>query len=115
VGISPDGQVRLNPHFTPNDWVAAYAQTFLFSPTDGEVRLLFGADDAHVLWVNGQRVSERQGRHISVADDLEVTVRLRGGWNQILLKVADLDGGWAFQMRAADPHGAYRWAARPGR
>lgn len=75
----------------------------------------FGADNAHVLWVNGQRVLERQGRHISAAHDLEVTVRLRKGWNQFLLKVADLDGGWAFQMPAADPHGAYRWAARQSR
>jgi hypothetical protein len=114
VRISPDGQVRLNPHFTPNDWVAAYAQSFLYSPTDGEAVLLFGADDAHVLWVNGERVSERQGRHISLADELAVSVALRRGWNRILLKVADLDGGWAFQMRVADPNEVYRWSTRPG-
>ncbi len=113
AGISPDGQVRLNPHFTPNDWVAAYAQSFLYSPSDGEGVLLFGADDAHVLWVNGERVSERQGRHISLADELATTVPLRRGWNRILLKVADLDGGWAFQMRVADPNSAYRWSVRP--
>ncbi|UCG86037.1 MAG: DUF2961 domain-containing protein [Gemmatimonadota bacterium] len=110
---SPDGQVRLNPHFTPNEWVAAYAQAFLYSPADQDAALLFGADDAHVLWVNGERVSERQGRHISRTDELEVTVGLKAGWNRILLKVADLDGGWAFQMRVADPDGRYRWSARP--
>jgi hypothetical protein len=27
-----------------------------------------------------------------------------------MLKVADLDGGWAFQMRAADPEGNLRWS-----
>jgi hypothetical protein len=75
--------------------------------------MLFGADDAHVLWVNGERLSERQGRHISVADEIEVPVRLQAGWNQVLLKVADLDGGWAFQLRVADPTGELRWAARP--
>lgn len=106
-----DGRVRLNGHFTPNDWVAAYAQAFLYSPDEREAILLLGADDAHVLWVNGQRVSERQGRNISVADDLEIPVRLRAGWNQVLLKVADLDGGWAFLIRAADPTGQLRWAA----
>ena len=112
--ISPDGQVRLNPHFTPSDWVLAYAQAFLYSPDAREATLLFGADDAHVLWVNGDRVSERQGRHISQADELEVRTSLRAGWNRILLKVADLDGGWAFQMRVADPDGVFRWAAVPG-
>ncbi len=109
----PDGYFRLNPHFTPSDWVAAYAQAFLYSPDERQAVLLFGADDAHVLWVNGERLAERQGRHISVADEIEVPVRLLAGWNRVLLKVADLDGGWAFQMRAADPTGQLRWAARP--
>jgi hypothetical protein len=109
----PDGQVRLNRHFAPADWVAAYAQAFLYTPRARDVTLLFGADDAHVLWVNGVRVSERQGRHISQADELTVTVPLRSGWNRVLLKVADLDGGWAFQVRAADPEGDLRWSPEP--
>lgn len=108
-----DGQVRLNPHFAPNDWVAAYAQAFLYSPDEREATLLLGADDAHVIWVNGERVSERQGRHISEPDDVEVPIQLRAGWNRVMLKVADLDGGWAFQARVADPGGRLRWAARP--
>jgi len=110
---SEDGRVRLNSHFVPNDWVAAYAQGFLYSPDDREAMLLLGADDAHVLWVNGLRLSERQGRHISVADEIEVPVRLQAGWNRILLKVADLDGGWAFMLRVADPSGELRWSAKP--
>jgi hypothetical protein len=113
ASASPDGQIRLNPHFEPNEWVAAYAQAFLYAPTAREATLLFGADDAHVLWLNGEQISQRQGRHISRADDLEATVSLRAGWNRVLLKVADLDGGWAFQLRVADPEGVYRWSARP--
>lgn len=107
------GYVRLNPHFLPNDWVAAFAQAFVYSPTDRDATFLLGADDAHTMWVNGDVVSQRQGRNISVADDLEVSVRLRSGWNQVLLKVADLDGGWAFHLRAADPRGDLRWARMP--
>ena len=110
---SRDGRVRLNTYFAPNDWVAAYAQSFLYAPDERKATLLLGADDAHVLWVNGQRVSERQGRNISLADELQIPVRLEAGWNQVLLKVADLDGGWAFLIRAADPSGQLRWAARP--
>jgi hypothetical protein len=108
-----DGRVHLNGHFQPDDWAAAYAQAFLYSPNEQEVILLLGADDAHVLWVNGERVSERQGRNISVADELEIPVQLKAGWNRILLKVADLDGGWAFLLRAADITGQLRWAVRP--
>jgi hypothetical protein len=107
------GYVRLNPHFQPSDWVAAYAQAFLYSPDSREAVLLLGADDAHQLWLNGELVSKRQGRNISVPDDLEVPVLLQAGWNRVLLKVADLDGGWAFQLRAADPRGDLRWAPSP--
>jgi hypothetical protein len=107
------GYVRLNPHFEPNDHVAAYAQTFLFSPAERVGVLLLGADDAHQLWVNGEEVSRRQGRNVSVQDDLEVPVLLEAGWNRVLLKVADLDGGWAFHLRAADPSGDLRWSRHP--
>jgi len=109
------GYVRLNPHFEPSDWVAAYAQAFLFSPTARGGVLLLGADDAHQLWVNGELVSTRQGRNISLADQMVVPVALVAGWNRVLLKVADLDGGWAFHLRAADPSRELRWAvAEPG-
>jgi hypothetical protein len=108
-----DGRVRLNGHFTPNDWVVAYAQAFLYSPDERQAILMLGADDAHVLWVNGVRSSERQGRHVSVADEIEVPVTLQPGWNRVLLKIADLDGGWAFLVRVADPTGQLRWSARP--
>ena len=108
-----DGRVHLDPLFTPNDAVVAYAGAFLYSPDEREATLLLGADDAHVLWVNGERLSERQGRHISVADELAIPVTLRPGWNRLLLKVADLDGGWAFLLRAADPGAELRWSPRP--
>jgi hypothetical protein len=104
------GYVRLNPHFEPNDWVAAYVQSYLFSPTPQSAVLLLGADDAHQLWVNGELVSTRQGRNISVPDELEVPVSLVAGWNRVVMKVADLDGGWAFHLRAADPSGRLRWS-----
>ena len=107
-----DGQVRLNPLFAPHDWVLVYAQAFLYSPDGRAVTLLLGADDAHALWVNGRRVSVRQGRHESSPDDVAVPVELHAGWNRVLLKVANLDGGWAFQLRAADPDGVLHWSAR---
>ena len=109
-----DGRVRLTRIFKPTDWVLAYGATLLYSPRAGSTTFLLGADDGHVLWVNGERVSERQGRHTSEPDDVAIPVRLRAGWNRVLVKVANLDGGWAFQLRAADPDGVLRWGAGPG-
>ena len=113
VRASADGQVRLVPLYRPSDWVAVYAASYLYSPRAQPVTLLLGADDAHQLWVNGALVSSRQGRHESKPDDLAVPILVRAGWNAVLLKVANLDGGWAFQLRAADPAGELRWSARP--
>src|SRR5437867_1553551 len=113
VTVGPDGRVRLTRMFKPADWVLAYGAAFLYSPRGGPTTLLLGADDGHVLWVNGKRVSERQGRHTSEPDDVAIPVRLRVGWNRVLVKVANLDGGWAFQLRAADPDGVLRWGAGP--
>ncbi len=112
---SPDGRVRLNRIFKPTDWVLAYGEAYLYSPAAGAATLLLGADDGHVLWVNGKKVSERQGRHTSEPDDLAVPVQLERGWNRVLIKVANLDGGWAFQLRAADPDGVLRWSTTPPR
>jgi hypothetical protein len=108
-----NGVVDLDPLFKPNEAVAAYGLAYLYAPRPTETVLLLGADDAHVLWVNGTRVSARQGRHISRADDVAAPVSLRAGWNTVLIEVADLDGGWAFQLRAADPEGELRWSATP--
>jgi hypothetical protein len=103
----------LNPLFQPNDRVAAWARARLYAPTAREARLLLGADDAHILWLNGEEVSRRQGRNISEPDDILVRVTLRAGWNRVLLLVADLDGGWGFHLRAADPTGELRWSRAP--
>ncbi len=108
-----DGRVDLTRRFTPQDWVLAYGQTFLYSPTARPGTLLLGADDTHILWVNGEKVSERQGRHPSEPDEVVIPVRLRAGWNRVLIKDANLDGGWAFMLRAADPTGELRWSATP--
>lgn len=113
VDAAADGYVRLNPLFQPSDWVVAFAQAFLYAPTEREAWILLGADDAHRLWLNGRKISERQGRNVSRPDDLAVRARLRAGWNRVVLEVADLDGGWGFHLRVADAQGDLRWARTP--
>ena len=110
VRAGPEGRVRLIPLFDQSDWVAAYVQTFLYSPDARDATLLLGADDAHQLWVNGALVSQRQGRHTDEVDDVAIPVHLHAGWNRVLLKDANLDGGWEFRLRAADPDGVFRWS-----
>ncbi len=65
------------------------------------------ASHARIVAVNGT------GRTVDAFyfnADAEVGVRLRAGWNRVMLKVADLDGGWAFHLRMADPGEELRWS-----
>jgi hypothetical protein len=62
----------------------AYGEAFLPSPSRRRVTLLLGADDGHVLWVNGAKVSEWQGRHTSEPDAVALQVALKKGWNRML-------------------------------
>jgi len=103
VTAGPDGRVRLMRIFQPTDWVLAYGQALVVLAEGGANHAPPGADDGHVLWVNGERVSERQGRHTSEPDDVAIPVRLEAGWNRVLVKVANLDGGWAFQPAGRRP------------
>src|SRR2546427_12851186 len=62
VSAGPDGRVRLTRIFNPADWVLAYGETLLYSPRAGPTTLLLGADDGHVLWVNGRSEERRVGK-----------------------------------------------------
>ena len=107
------GVLRLASHLAAGAPAVAYAQTFLWSPTDRSTALLLGAEGAHVLWVNGERVSEGAASGALVADEIEVPAFVRAGWNAVLAKVAWAGEGWALTLRAADPTGELSWAARP--
>jgi putative membrane-bound dehydrogenase-like protein len=62
------------------------------SPAEQEVRILLGTDDGAKLWVNGQLVhTSRQHRAAAPGQDT-VTVKLRPGRNELLLKVANGEG-----------------------
>ncbi|MCZ6795091.1 MAG: HEAT repeat domain-containing protein, partial [Planctomycetota bacterium] len=86
------------------DHCAAYAKTRVLSPETQDARLELGSDDAIKVWLNGKLVhANYTHRGRSPRQDL-VNVKLRKGWNDLLLKVVDHEGGWGFgcRVRAAD-------------
>jgi hypothetical protein len=38
---------------------------------------------------------------------------LRAGWNRLLVKVKNDDGGFGLCLRLSDPDGGLRWALQP--
>jgi len=75
-------------------------------PAEQDARLERGSDDAIKAWLNGRQVSAKyQNRGIAPRQDL-VNVRLKEGWNDLLLKVVNHTGGGSFCCRLRKPDGS---------
>lgn len=58
-----------------------------------------GSDDAIKMWVNGELVHANDVARPAAPDQDRVTVNLHAGENAVLLKIVNLQGGYAFYFR----------------
>ena len=56
VNANAAGAVELVPHFTPNEYVCAYAVTYVKSPAARKILCTGQADDGMKVWINGTLV-----------------------------------------------------------
>ncbi|MHC5057535.1 MAG: HEAT repeat domain-containing protein [Planctomycetota bacterium] len=86
------------------DNCAGYVKTRVWAPEAADARLEIGSDDAVKVWLNGKLVhANNTNRGVTPGQD-KVNVKLRKGWNDLMLKVIDSSGGWGFccRVRKAD-------------
>jgi D-arabinan exo alpha-(1,3)/(1,5)-arabinofuranosidase (non-reducing end) len=107
------GYVRLDDLVKPNEQALVYAAAYVHSPDDREAALLLGSDDGVRVWVNGELVHTNPVYRAAEPDLDRVDVRLKKGWNKVLIKVLQGAGGWGYYARFADPDGAFRYALKP--
>jgi hypothetical protein len=107
------GYVRLDDLIRPNEQAIVYGLAFVFSPEDKDASLLLGSDDGVRVWINGMLVHTNPTYRAAEPDSDRVAVRLKKGWNKVLIKVLQGAGGWGFYVRFADPEGSLRYALRP--
>ncbi|HZN59306.1 MAG TPA: DUF3857 domain-containing protein [Planctomycetota bacterium] len=93
------GTVDLAAIWEPNEECLGYAWTAVESKTDADVALRLGTDKGFRVWVNGALVASRDIRRSLGFDQDAVGIRLKAGWNAILIKLAQATGGWRFQAR----------------
>ncbi|HKZ65048.1 MAG TPA: serine hydrolase, partial [Chitinophagaceae bacterium] len=94
--------VSLDTIYKGKDFVYAYAMAEIKASTPSNVMLALGSDDGIKVWLNGKLVHENWiPRGVNKDDDL-VPLKLVKGSNQLLLKVQDIEGGWAFMARMLD-------------
>ncbi|MEW6744242.1 MAG: HEAT repeat domain-containing protein [Planctomycetota bacterium] len=101
-----DGLVDLCQLFETHEHVVAYATTLLEWPEEGAAVLKLGSDDGVAVWLNGELVHEKFAwRGLSLDED-QIPVRLRAGVNELVVKVNQGGGDWAFCVRLADSAGS---------
>ncbi|MFQ5844160.1 MAG: hypothetical protein ACE5JG_04150, partial [Planctomycetota bacterium] len=103
--VGPAGTVDLRRQgYGYPDGACAFAVTYVRVPRARAVRISVGSDDGHLLLVNGELAGKRTSRGLRF-DDHRHEVRLRAGWNRILLKVHNGTGPWGFLLRVTDLEG----------
>jgi hypothetical protein len=101
----PGGLLDFTKLIPKRDWVVAYAVTFVESPIEQKATLSCGSDDGLKIWVNGQEViADDAYRGASPGQD-EAPITLKKGWNTILAKVTQGDGGWGLYLSLLDTNG----------
>lgn len=94
-----DWDINLEEPFGSLDHVAAYLRTEVWVSQAMPARLELGSDDAVKVWLNGRLVHAHYvTRALAPAQDV-LTIHLQKGWNQLLLKVVDHEGGWGAAAR----------------
>lgn len=92
--------------FDEDDGVVGFASTKIFVPSETKARLWFGSTGIGQVWLNGTAVLRDYTLAGLMADELQKDVELRGGWNDLLVKVCNKWGGeWAFSASLLDRDG----------
>jgi hypothetical protein len=99
-----DGYVDLAALLGRVNWAVAYAATSVPSPEVRQVQLRIGSDDDVKAWLNGEQVLSRNVDRAAGPDQDVISVTLRKGQNQLLLKVCNRLYSWGFYARIVDPN-----------
>jgi len=97
-----DDIVDLDSIYHRPDFVYAYALSEIKADAPGNAFLAVGSDDGIKVWLNGKLVHDNWAPRGVTKDEDLVPVTLVKGSNQLLLKVQDIQGGWAFAARLLD-------------
>ena len=100
-----DEVVNLNRLFPGNnDHLVAYAHVYVWSPIAQLVDIPVSTDDSGKVWVNGVQLYEFNGiRGAFYGTDCIQDVQLVAGFNSVLIKVVNNDGGFGLVTQFAVP------------
>ncbi len=91
--------------FGQRSHATVYAMTLVASDTEQEAEIRAGSDDTLTLWLNGEKVFDREVYRDADWDQEMISVRLREGINRLVAKVAQAEFGWALHLHLTAPGG----------
>jgi len=115
VKADPSGYIRLTELVKPNEYAVVYGLAYVHSPDERDASLLLGSDDGVRVWINDALVHSNPAYRGAYPDQDTIKVRLRKGWNKVLIKVLQGAGGWGYYLRFADPARELGYALRPSK
>ena len=93
------------PPFKDKTNMAAYVALWVKSPQAIPAEFATGSDDGIKLWLNGKTIYDHPGARGDDMDQDHVPANLYAGWNSVLVKVTQGNGGWSLHFRVATPDG----------
>ena len=96
--------LALHPLFGGPDR-ACYVRTWVHADQARPARLEFGTDDGSKVWLNGKLVHADGTGGAATPGEHKVAVKLRQGWNALMLKVTQYSGPWQFCLRIRSAKG----------
>ena len=99
IAIGDDGKIDMGQYCEKRRDVSGYARTRIYSPVDQLVGLLLGSDDSHRVWCNGELVQTKEHFDRLKPDSEAVYLKLKKGWNSVLIKVYNETGGHVLFVR----------------
>lgn len=108
-----DGYISLWDKVEPYEFAVTYALSYIHSPEDMSAPLLFGSDDGIKIFLNDEELFRFLGVRLARADEDEVMLSLKKGWNKLLLKIENNFGGYAFYARIIDKNGNFTYRTKP--
>ena len=94
--MNDDGLVDFCEHYGKIVMAVAYAYTILESQAGDVVNLMLGSDDGIAVWLNGKEVLRKEATRGAERGQEEVTLRLKHGRNDLLLKIDQKLKTWGF-------------------
>jgi len=100
-----DGQVNNLRLFRDpnNDNASVYVYREIETSAPCELPVSLGSDDSLKVFLNGEQIHAEDVQRGAAPDQAKLTLKLKAGKNQFLMKIGQGNGDWAFYFQAGEP------------